>query len=72
MSDLYSFADGNTISTASENMNNLIHTIEKQSETAVKWFNQNKMIVNPDKFQAMLLQKRMKISNYALKYIKSI
>ena len=58
MSEFYNFADHNTISTASKNMNHLIHTLEKESETAVEWFDQNKMIVNPDKFQAMLLGKR--------------
>ena len=58
MSELYNFADNNTISTASKNMSNLIQTLEKESETAVDWFNQNKMIVNPEKFQAMLLEKR--------------
>ena len=55
-------------------INNLIHTLEKESETAVEWFNQNKMIVNPDKFQAMLLEKRnennqsrLKINNQTIK-----
>ena len=48
MSELYNFADDNTISTASKNMSNLIQTLEKESETAVAWFNQNKMIVNPE------------------------
>ena len=46
ISELYNFVDDNNISTASKNMNNLIHTLEKESETAVEWFNQNKMIVN--------------------------
>ena len=43
-------------------------------ETAVEWFNQNKTIVNPDQFQAMLLEKRnennqscLKIDNHAIK-----
>ena len=67
ISELYNFADDNTISTASKNMNNLIHTFKKESETAVKWFNQNKMIVNPDKFQAMLLEKRNKNNQSRLK-----
>ena len=58
MSEFYNFADHNTISTASKNMNNLIHALEKESQTAVEWFDQNKMILNPDKFQAMLLGKR--------------
>ena len=51
MSKLYNFVDDNTISTASKNMTNLIQTSEKESETTVEWFNQNKMKVNPDKFQ---------------------
>ena len=74
MSELYNFAADNTISTASKNMSNLIETLEKESETAVEWFNQNKMIVNPDKFQAMLLEKRsennqscLKINNQTIK-----
>ena len=55
-------------------MTNLIHTLEKESERAVKWLKQNKMIVNPDKFQAMLLEKRnennqsrYKINNQTIK-----
>ena len=36
MSELYNFADDNTISTASKNMSNLIQTLEKESETAVE------------------------------------
>ena len=74
MSELYNFADNNTISTASKNMSNLIQTLEKESETAVEWFNQNKMIVNPDKFQAIINHvlrsiirqlKRQIVSNYS-------
>ena len=57
MSKLYNFADDNTISTSSKNMSNLIQILEKESETAVEWFDQNKMMVNPDKFHAMLLEK---------------
>ena len=60
MSEFYNFADDNTISTAFKNMSNLIQTLEKESETAIEWFNHNKMIVNPDKSQAMLLEKRNK------------
>ena len=58
MSELYNFAGDNANSTASKNMSNPIQTLEKESETVVDWFNQNKMIVNPDKFQAMLVEKR--------------
>ena len=73
MSKLYNFVDDNTISTASKNMTNLIQTSEKESETTVEWFNQNKMKVNPDKFQAIINHvlrsiirqlKRQIVSNY--------
>ena len=51
MLELYNFADYNTISTAPKNINCIyLQTLEKESETAVEWFNQNKMIVNPDTF----------------------
>ena len=69
MAELYNFADDNTISIASKNMSNLIQTLEKQSEAAVEWLNQNKMIVNPNKFQAMLLEKETKITNNVLRSI---
>ena len=55
-------------------MTNLIHILEKESETAVKWLKQNKMIMNPDKLQAMSLEKRnennqsrYKINNQTIK-----
>ena len=74
MSEPYNFGDNNTISSASKNMNSLIQTLEKESEIAVEWFNQNKMIVNPGKFQAMFLEKRnennqscLKINNQTIK-----
>ena len=67
MSELYNFADDHTISTASKNMSNLIQTLENILETAVEWFNQNKMILSPDKFQAMLLEKRNENNQSCLK-----
>ena len=36
-------------------METLLDILEKESETARKWFKQNQMIVNPDKFEAMVL-----------------
>ena len=34
----------------------LLDILEKDSETAIKWFKQDEMVVNPDKFQAMVTQ----------------
>ena len=55
MAKLASFADDNTIYTNSAEMVTLLKILEKESKTAIKWFKQNEMIVNPDKVQAMVL-----------------
>ena len=49
------FADDNTIYANSADMEKLLDILEKESETARKWFKKNETIVNPDKFQAMVL-----------------
>ena len=56
-SDIYNFADGNTISVTLKNRDTLLETLKNESESAVNWFRNNNMIVNPDKVQLMLLQK---------------
>ena len=49
MSQLYNFADDNT--------DDLLKILKEESESAVKWFRKNNMIVNLEKFQAIVLQK---------------
>ena len=39
----------------SAEMETLLDILEEKSETAIKWFKQNQMIVDPDKFKAMVL-----------------
>ena len=39
-------------------------TLKHESELAVKWFTENQIIVNPDKFQAMILQNSRNSKNY--------
>ena len=39
----------------SAEMETLLGILEEKSETAIKWFKQNQMIVDPDKFKAMVL-----------------
>ena len=50
LSDLFNFADDNSISTTTDNIDHLLLTLKHESELAVKWFKDNRMIVNPDKF----------------------
>ena len=53
----HNFADGNTPSSFAKTIENLISILESESETAINWFKYNHMIVNPSKFQAMIMDK---------------
>ena len=55
MAKLANFADNNTIYANNPEMEMLLDFLENESETAIKWFKQNGIIVNVDKFQAMVL-----------------
>ena len=57
-SDLDNFADDNTIAVPCKNLNNLLRTLEKESESAVDWFRNNNMIASLDKFQAIIMNER--------------
>jgi len=56
-SDLGNFADDNTISDADKYIPKLIKKLEDESNNAIEWFQNNLMIVNPDKFQAIIFNK---------------
>ena len=56
-SEIYNFADNNTVSSISKEKQVLLTTLEKDLEKAIDWFSQNYMIVNPEKFQPMILQR---------------
>ena len=66
LSDLFNFADDNSISTTADNIDHLLLTLKHESELAVKWFKDNQMIINPDQFQAMILQNPRNSKNYEL------
>ena len=61
--DLYNFADDNTISCAAKCMPDLIHKLETESENAVNWFRDNQMIVNPQKFQSIIIDRKNQTNN---------
>ena len=56
-SGIHNFADDNTI-TACNTLTRLLKTLEQEFESAVNWLKQNKMIVNTDKFQVIILNKK--------------
>ena len=51
--DLLNFSDDNTLSAACKTIENLIYTLETESQKAIEWFKLNEMIVNPYKFRAI-------------------
>ena len=55
---LHNYADDNTLSAYSSELNSLIEILIEESQTTIYWLKANHMIVNPKKFQAMLVSKR--------------
>ena len=70
-SDLGNYADDNTISDGAYNIPDLVQTLEDESNNAIEWFKRNQMIVNPDKFQAIILSRNSsQQGTYTLKFDK--
>ena len=55
---LANFADDNTIYAAKRDLNELLRLLEKESEVVIKWFSDNNIIVNPIKFQVIIINKQ--------------
>ena len=61
-------------------LNDLLRTLEKESESAVDWFRNKNMIANTDKFQAIIMNKKredqithqLKIYNNEIETTKSV
>jgi hypothetical protein len=54
---LLNYADDNTLVYSHVNRNDMIDKLEEASHQAIKWFKQNKMKANPDKFQTLYLSR---------------
>ena len=61
--ELHNFADDNTISCTENSLEELTKSLTTESEKAVKWFKENMMIVNPDKFQAIIIDRKNQCNN---------
>ena len=78
-SNIHNLADDNTIAVICNNLTNLCQTLEKESESAIDWFENNNMIANPDNFQAIILSKnatdvthKLSIYNNEIETTKSV
>ena len=58
IANAHNFVDDNTLTAFANNIQNLIHLLESECSVAIKWFKDNKMIVNPGKFQAIILNRK--------------
>ena len=58
IASVHNLADDNSLSNIAETIDSLKQTLESECKVAINWFHENKMIVNPDKFQAVVLDKR--------------
>ena len=54
---IHDFADDNTLSSFAKSVTLLVEILMAESQNAIKWFSENKMIVNPDKFKSVIVQK---------------
>ena len=64
ISNAHNFEDDNTLTTIVNNIENLIH----QSSVANKWLKDNKMVLNPGKFKALILDQKK--NNHTQEIIK--
>ena len=55
---VHNFADDNTLASFASTLKELLPILESECEAAINWLHNNKMIVNSDKFQVILLDKR--------------
>jgi hypothetical protein len=62
-SDLYNYADDNTLSYSDHDIKKVFSTLEDDSVTLINWFSINKMKANPEKFQAIAIGKQTKQQN---------
>ena len=77
---VHNFADDNTLSAFAENVSKLINILQSESEVINDWFKKNQMMVNPDKFQVIIIDKKkgdhtnenVVIDNKQIKTVSSI
>ena len=69
-SSLHNFADDNTITALEKDITLLKETIPNEAEIAIQWFKDNFRIVNPGKFQAILINRFGKMENKHEMYIE--
>ena len=73
--NIHNFADGNSLTTFAQNAGTLISVLKPESKPPFDWFERNNMIVNPGKFQSIMIDKKKqdhtkKLSKIGIKLLK--
>ena len=58
IASVHNFANDNTLSVFAENISKLINILQSESEVISDWFKKNQTMVNPDKFQVIIIDKK--------------
>ena len=58
IASVHNFSDDNTLSAFAENVSKLINILQSESEVITDWFKKNQMMVNPDKVQVIIIDKK--------------
>ena len=77
---MHNFADDNTLSAWIETVSKFISTLELESNIATDWLTKNEVIINPDKSQAIILDRKkpnlttipLTIDNQTIKSVPSV
>ena len=64
---VHNFADDNTLACFASTLKELLLILESEDEAVINGFRNNKMIVNPDKFQVILDKRGSDNANIELK-----
>ena len=80
IASMHNFADDITLSAWGETICKLIDTLESESNIVINWFTKGKMIINPGKFPAIILDKKksnlinipLTIDNQTIKSVPSV
>ena len=80
IASMHNFADDNTLSAWGETLSKLIDMLGSESNIVIDWFTKKEMIINPDKFQAIILDKQKSnltnipwtIDNQTIKSVPSV
>ena len=63
---MYNYADDNTVSCSDKSLETVIRKLSGDSVLLVRWFLNNKMKANPEKFQTIAVDEKTKVEDITI------